>query len=398
MDLANRVSESASSPKKAWLWLAAGALSMGTGIWSMLQTTSDAQSVFLASVNQETRAATSGVLNGIAVATRHRDRDELDRGVARLLVQFLEARSVTLLRLIDDGHIKRVEQRVRLNMQDRENAPIAANALPELPALADFPIWERCVRQGEVVQCGGTERQMTTAFPIPGEQEVAGILAIETVNPLSQREVDLVGGVLGIVRNHRALLDYGELDALTGLRNRKTFEHEFDKLRHRLALAQPDPPAADRRVAEPSWLALIDIDHFKSINDGYGHLFGDEVLLLVSQLMQRSFRGADQLFRFGGEEFVVLLEHANEPGAHIALEHLRIAIEKYSFPQVGHVTISAGYTRVNPQDVPALCVERADTALYYAKKHGRNNVRCYEALDAKGEIGSKSKVGDIELL
>ena len=106
----------------------------------------------------------------------------------------------------------------------------------------------------------------------------------------------------------------------------------------------------------------------KLVNDGYGHLFGDEVLLLVSRLMKRSFRGADQLFRFGGEEFLVVLERTNELGATIALERLRSAVAEYPFPQIGKVTVSAGFTRIVPTDVATTCVERADEALYHAKK------------------------------
>jgi diguanylate cyclase (GGDEF)-like protein len=113
--------------------------------------------------------------------------------------------------------------------------------------------------------------------------------------------------------------------------------------------------------------------------------------------MQRVFRGADQLFRFGGEEFVVVLEQASGAGAKLAFERLRRTVEEYPFPQVGQVTISLGYTMVQPQDVPALCVERADTALYYAKEHGRNNVRNCEALMAAGEVADQSRSGDVEL-
>ncbi|HEV7444623.1 MAG TPA: GGDEF domain-containing protein [Steroidobacteraceae bacterium] len=343
------------------------------------------------------------LLNSVAATTTHRDRDELDRSIARLLLRFLELHSVTVLRLSDEGEIKRIVRCA--GSEAAEVEPVYAAGMSTLPALADFPAWQECALRNEVVQCNGADGRLLTVFPIHGSRESAtythapqGLLVVEAVSPLAQRETDLVQGILGILRNHLALLDYGELDSLTGLLNRKTFESHFDKLRQRLVSGTiPDAVTGSTAQGEPSWLALIDIDHFKLINDGYGHLFGDEVLLLVSQLMKRSFRGADQLFRFGGEEFVVLLEQASEPGAQIVLERLRTTIGEYEFPQVGHVTISVGYTRIDSRDVSTTCVERADAALYYAKSHGRDNVQNCEALTAAGAIAAKLNDGDVEL-
>jgi diguanylate cyclase (GGDEF)-like protein len=328
------------------------------------------------------------LLNSVAATTTHRDRDELDRAVARLLLQFLELRAVTLVRLTDDGEIKRLARldgaREGANMADAA----AGKEVHPLPSIRQFPQWQQCISRNEIVRCTTSGNGVTTVFPINGAREAVGLLVVEAQAPLTARETDLVWGILGILRNHLALLDYGELDSLTGLLNRKTFEGHFDKLRQRMVKEHPD---------EPGWLALIDIDRFKSINDGFGHLFGDEVLLLVSQLMKRSFRGADHLFRFGGEEFVVLLERASASGAQIVLERLRTTIEEYRFPQVGRVTISVGYTQIERHDVSTTCVERADAALYYAKSHGRNNVRNCESLIAAGEIAAKSKDSEVEL-
>jgi diguanylate cyclase (GGDEF)-like protein len=342
---------------------------------------------------------THDLLNSVAATTAHRDRDDLDRGVAVLLLRFLETKSVTVLRLVDEGAAKRVARRVRVS---QNGGPEPLDDTADLPILADFPAWQECAANNKIVRYGsGAERNLTTVFPVQGASDVVGLLVVETATPLNSREADLVQGILGIVKNHLALLDYGELDTLTGLLNRKTFESHFHKLCQRLAPPEgPAPNGAERRtvdVREPSWLALIDIDHFKSINDGYGHLFGDEVLLLVSRLMRRSLRGADHLFRFGGEEFVVVLDKASETGVNIVFERLRAAIEQYKFPQVGRVTISVGFTRINPHDISTTCVERADAALYYAKSHGRNNVRSWEALRADGQVTPRAGVSDIEL-
>lgn len=342
---------------------------------------------------------THPLLESVASTTAHRDREELDRAVAALLMRFLEPYSVTLLRLVEDGHVKRVEHRARLSRATAEEGPARGEAAERPPLLSDLPHLQDCVTSKKPVHWREADGEFTTAFPISGEHEMVGILAIETDAPLSSRDSDLVQGILRIVKNHLALLDYGELDALTGLLNRKTFESHFERMRRRLSERATNRSVAfvPKQVVEPSWLALIDIDHFKSVNDRFGHLFGDEVLLLVSRLMQRAFRGADQLFRFGGEEFVVVLEHATERGAQLAFERLRSTIEHYAFPQVGRVTISLGYTIIQPQDVPALCIERADAALYYAKEHGRNNIRNCQTLLAAGAIASQFHSGDVEL-
>jgi len=345
------------------------------------------------------------LLDGVAQATSHRDRHDLDREVARLLLGFLNAETVTLLRLVEDDASRQVLRQVCL-ASSRTETTLAGKNPPSWPVTENAE-WHECIVKGEILHSQDAQRRAITLVPIRGEHEVNGLLVIETRARLEKRETDLVAGILSIIRNHLALLDYGELDTLTGLLNRKTFERSFEKVRRQNrerqpapradSEAAPAPPAEDPAQQDSSWLALIDVDHFKSVNDGYGHLFGDEVLLLVSRLMKHSFRGADQLFRFGGEEFVVVLERTNEHGAAIALERLRSAVAEYPFPQIGKVTISVGFTRIVQSDVSTTCVERADEALYYAKNHGRNRVQNWEALEAAGEITAKSDHGDVEL-
>ena len=143
---------------------------------------------------------------------------------------------------------------------------------------------------------------------------------------------------------------------------------------------------------------MIDIDHFKRVNDTYGHLIGDEALLLLSRLMRASFRFHDRLYRFGGEEFVVLMRCDNETDATTAFERLRTNTESFTFPQVGRITVSIGFTVLRQGDTPSGAFERADKAVYYVKEHGRNGVRSYSELTASGEIvEEEDKTGGIEL-
>jgi diguanylate cyclase (GGDEF)-like protein len=222
--------------------------------------------------------------------------------------------------------------------------------------------------------------------------------------PADQRIVLM--GLIEYFGNHLALLDYGETDTLTGLANRKTFDKHLFEL---LGRAQDDashPPTGNhtplRRKSKGAnsshWLAVCDIDHFKRVNDNFGHLIGDEVLIMVGQVMQQSFRLNDQLFRFGGEEFIALLQPATEVDASAALERFRQSIESTSFSRVGHITISAGLSRLLPYDTPTDVIDRADEALYYAKRNGRNQIACYENLIEKRKLMAKpAPTGEVEL-
>jgi len=333
------------------------------------------------------------IIESVGKATSHRDRDELDVAVAQMVASLLTARTVTVYRLISDGDTFRVARQISLRNDGTELGREDLNDFEHLPRLNSELAWRECVLLHDIVHdeapAGGGWRSV---FPLEGEGGVSGMLEVVADEGMRAREASLVTGLLRIVCNHVAMLDYGERDTLTGLLNRKTFETTFGKL-----LARPGRLARDPNSTDPSWLAVIDIDHFKSVNDNFGHLFGDEVLLLVARLIRSTFRGADRLFRFGGEEFVVVLDRAASAGAEAAFDRLRVAIQDYAFPQVGNVTVSIGYTMIRPNDVPASCVERADEALYHAKRNGRNQSHNYERLLECGKLKVKETRSEVEL-
>jgi diguanylate cyclase (GGDEF)-like protein len=118
----------------------------------------------------------------------------------------------------------------------------------------------------------------------------------------------------------------------------------------------------------------------------------------MARIMRRIFRLDDLLFRFGGEEFIILLAPATQKGAIHACERFRQAVEFYTFPQVGQVTVSIGLTALRQNDLPPSVISRADMALYYAKEHGRNRVCLYEQLISEGAIcWQESTGGSFEL-
>jgi diguanylate cyclase (GGDEF)-like protein len=324
----------------------------------------------------------------VAQTIAHLDRDALGEDITCLLMEFLQADVVSLYALKEIDDVRCVSLIAASASAGKARPPHEEKPWP----LADQPEWAACVLHDEVVQTRPSGDSTLTLFPIREGRSVQGVLSMRGSAALSARDVGFVHGILRILQSQIALLDYGQRDTLTGLLNRKTFESHFEKLRKRA-----HGPGGTAPAPELSWLGLMDIDRFKSINDTYGHLFGDEVLLLVSQLMKHTFRGADQLFRFGGEEFLVVLDRATPPGAAAAFERLRASIEAHAFPQIGRVTVSLGFTTITPDDGPTVCVERADTALYYAKEHGRNCIGNYEALLAEGKLVLKQEGQDAEL-
>ncbi|HEX5126725.1 MAG TPA: GGDEF domain-containing protein, partial [Rhodocyclaceae bacterium] len=204
---------------------------------------------------------------------------------------------------------------------------------------------------------------------------------------------DCVKHLLRIYAKHLHLLDYAELDTLTKLNNRKTFDENFDHFIEIAELAQRKEgderrDENDEKMSRPCWIGVVDIDKFKRINDNFGHLFGDEVLLRVAELMRKSFRASDKLFRFGGEEFVVMLRHVSPEMAHMVLDRFRKTVEEHEFPQVGQVTCSMGYMEIQPNLTPAEILGKADQALYYCKENGRNQIQCYGTLVAQGLVES----------
>jgi diguanylate cyclase (GGDEF)-like protein len=263
------------------------------------------------------------------------------------------------------------------------------------------PLLKRCQREGSVVldQCAGNIQRLV--FPVLNGKHL--LYLIDTTLPTSfptEKRVALMG-LAEFFGKHISLLDYGESDTLTGLANRKTFDkHLFEVLGATMADANTDTSHRRHERSENAvhCLAVCDIDHFKSVNDTYGHLMGDEVLVVLAQLMRKSFRLSDQLFRFGGEEFVVVLQPTNLGDALDVFDRFRSAVEDYSFSQVGRCTISIGVTTLQPGDSPSIIIDRADQALYYVKEHGRNNVALFEALVASGNLAVKTiDHGDVEL-
>jgi diguanylate cyclase (GGDEF)-like protein len=152
-------------------------------------------------------------------------------------------------------------------------------------------------------------------------------------------------------------------DPLTGVCNRNRLNRLFHTEMERA-----------RRHQRPLAVILLDIDHFKKVNDTHGHAIGDDVLRELVHRVQDKLRASDILARLGGEEFVMVIPECDRPSATVLAEKLRGLIEQNPFPVVGRITSSFGVTQFDPGDSMRSILERADKALYAAKAEGRNRV------------------------
>ncbi len=153
-------------------------------------------------------------------------------------------------------------------------------------------------------------------------------------------------------------------DKLTGLNNRGAFD---DNLKREIDIAQ--------RQHSPLSLLVIDIDHFKTVNDIYGHRGGDTVLQLLAKSIMDTMRASDVAFRYGGEEFTLLLNNTDAKSAHLVAERIRLAVSQITATADNKnfgITISLGLAQLNQGEQGSSLFERADQALYQAKKTGRN--------------------------
>lgn len=156
-------------------------------------------------------------------------------------------------------------------------------------------------------------------------------------------------------------------DPLTNALNRHAFHTSIDN-----ALS------ASHRYKTPASLFIFDLDFFKKINDSYGHQVGDRILKSVSAVVQNRLRDTDQLFRYGGEEFAVLLAHTDQTQAFQLADEIRKLVKSENYVLPEQITISGGVSQVNGSDDVSSWIERADKALYKAKNSGRNKIIVFE--------------------
>lgn len=330
------------------------------------------------------------LIDGLAEITRHHDRKMLEESVLKtindlfkpeslhlfLLEGLNEAKAHKLIVVVDNKGALSLESESPVNtMTENLSDALSASAESKLINLLE----------------NDDQTGWDIIYPIlNANNDVFSLLVCHCKKSPLLDEQQVVNGILHVYSNYLTLIEKTQRDKLTGLFNRETLDTEITKV-----LMQGTAESICKKIEDEkrhsddltTWLGVVDIDHFKLINDTFGHLYGDEVLILVARLMMNScVRGDDLVYRYGGEEFVVMLKAVNERNAMMAFDRLRQNVDKHEFPQVGNVAISIGFVEVLSQPSATDVIGMADDALYHAKENGRNQTISYKRLLEQGKI------------
>jgi len=292
------------------------------------------------------------------------DDDPADRKLVRNHLQQITDREIVLL---EAGHTEEIQNALdkgRIDLVLMDNQMPGKSGMEWLAEITKKQLAPVVMLTGS-----GTEEIVAQAF----QEGAAGYL------PKSNLSQEKLRNIIDVAldkwtRLQQAMADKEKLerlanfDSLTGLYNRRAILGKLHELINRA-----------NRYKEDFSLSMLDIDHFKRVNDHYGHLTGDEVLEKIATLIHRNIRDTDIVGRYGGEEFIIILPKTNLSSAWVAAERLRSIIEKAemkdSAGNVFAITVSQGLSGwERGEDIHSL-ISRADEALYKAKEKGRNRVQ-----------------------
>ncbi len=348
----------------------------------------------------------SQILSKVESLTAIRDIEDFESSFLKTLAELLNIKDISIYKFNQNEEPCRLLRYSSLQPKSHQRVIQLEKTQTDNIKVPDeikkAKVWIKTTNQ---VYSSQQDKLFFMAYPIVGLKGLVGYLSLNLYKQLTESETQIISSLLKISHNFYSLLEENQKDKLTGLLNRKTFDSNISKIHSILNTENQhnnysgtEHRSDHQDNDEHFWLAIFDIDHFKRVNDEFGHVYGDEVLLLLSQIMKKTFRTQDLLFRFGGEEFISLIQVNNRQNAELILERFRKTMEDHQFPQVGQVTISIGATQILKQlSIASEIVGRADQALYHAKETGRNKLCFYEDLIAQGLISHDLHAGEIEL-
>ncbi len=350
------------------------------------------------------------LLQSIIEITRVHDRETIDQKLIEALHTIQPSYDIWLLKVVST----KPELSLCLVAYYSLNNPINTKTIRNI----DFPVPVRKaishILEGEsnniINIIPGSKKSAQTVLPAYSSNRVHSILYLKS-KQVNKKDLSIINNLLRIYSNHLHLVELSHHDKLTNLLNRETLDLEITKIltqneqESRLTSQQNSGLIKNDERCYPDnqkyWIGLIDIDFFKKINDTFGHLYGDEILILVARLIEKTLRNHDLVFRYGGEEFVIILKAFNENDANFVFERIRKTISEHIFANINNITISIGASQILNQSHSAEILAESDAALYYAKEHGRNQLHFYRDLvESKliDELTENFEAGEIEYL
>ncbi|NWL17367.1 GGDEF domain-containing protein [Pseudoalteromonas sp. Scap03] len=336
------------------------------------------------------------LLNSVIKITKNRDVDSLEYSLISTIQEFIGCKEVSVYKDVEVQGQLTIEQSLCLKITGEKQFEWQQRQIvthPEDELLS-------CLRSACIITVQSTDGIERRWLPITRQEKTVAAISVVS-NSLDSPSQVMLNAFCRIFENYLVILHENERDKLTGLLNRQTFEKKIKQLIEKQVLKVHSLSRGEgkrlQKYASTSWLAILDIDHFKNINDKYGHICGDEVLLILAQNMRHFFRSTDLIFRFGGEEFVIVFEPTEADSISNKMAEFLQLVRNTSFPFIGNMTVSAGLARISPYDFPITVIENADKALYYAKNNGRDKFCIYEDLIAEQLIKVQENDSEIDL-
>lgn len=320
------------------------------------------------------------LLDQLVSLTGIRDLELLEVSLLKTLHRFINPIGLSLYKVSSEGDVRSQV------VYGADKCMVLRDAFDLNPELA--LLFQRTHRKSDDSVAIEHDETILTVMTVIESRAATTFLVISSLDALRRMDTHLINGMLQIYRNFCELLQESQTDSLTGLANRKTFDECFNRVYElhptRLGAHTVSPEQRQPNHEASYWLVMIDIDHFKLVNDKFGHLYGDEVLILLARVLKDSLRDDDLVFRFGGEEFVLMIRSQSRDEAAATLERLRESVASHKVPQVGHISISMGATEMLRNTFSGALLDYADKALYHSKQNGRNKVTFFEDMVAQG--------------
>jgi len=327
-------------------------------------------------------------VDSLAEVTSHFDKEVIEKSLLKTLTDFTPSAEYRIYRVLPNSSDKTV---LALIAHVKDNDSLS-HEIREKHLHENFCDAINRAVETKLVQIINTDtgnKKIHVIYPALNQGNESFAILIQSCEKVDLEHQRLVHGLLKVYSNYLELIEKSRRDKLTQLLNRETLDAEVTRILIRNNTPKSDtlklPSYSDIDSREDPqnstyWLGILDIDFFKKINDTYGHLYGDEVLILVARLLEKNIRDNDFVFRFGGEEFVIILLADGLLVAEKAFERIRMEINKHPYANVEGLSVSIGVSHITNQTTPTGVIEEADKALYFSKENGRNQTRLYKQL------------------